>query len=112
LYPTAVAQLFFDDPVGLDAMKRTFKVIFISILIESLSGVLLSTIQGIGSTIQAFYVEFITVSLYMVAAACVTIWYPQPIWIIWRVEWIYFSFIGLGSWIFLRREKWMQAENR
>lgn len=112
LYPTAVAQLFFDDPVGLDAMKRTFKVIFISILIESLSGVLLSTIQGIGSTIQAFFVEFITVSLYMVAATCVTIWYPQPIWIIWRVEWIYFSFIGLGSWVFLRREKWMQAENR
>ncbi len=111
LYPKTLASLFFNDADGLYAMTRTFKVVFVSVLLESLSGVLLATIQGIGSTIQAFWVELITVTLYIIAAASVTLWWPQPIWIIWRIEWIYFSGIGLGSWWFLRRVVWMKPKN-
>ena len=111
LYPKTLASLFFNDAAGLYAMTRTFKVVFVSVLLESLSGVLLATIQGIGSTIQAFWVELITVTLYIIAAASVTLWWPQPILIIWRIEWIYFSGIGLGSWWFLRRVVWMKPQN-
>lgn len=111
LYPEALASVFFDDSAGFHAMTRTLKVVFIAVLLESLSGVLLSTIQGLGSTVQAFWVELITVTIYMVVAASMTLWWPQPIWVIWRVEWVYFSCIGLGSWWFLRQATWMNPKN-
>ena len=111
LYPETLASMFFDDGEGFHAMTRTFKVVFVAVLLESLSGVFLSTIQGMGSTVQAFWVELVTVTLYLIVAASMTLWWPQPIWVIWRVEWVYFSCIGLGSWWFLRRATWMNPKN-
>jgi hypothetical protein len=32
-----------------------------------------------------------------------------PIEFIWRVEWVYFSLIGLGSFLMLRNGKWRQG---
>ena len=103
--------MFFDDGEGFHAMTRTFQVVFVAVLLESLSGVFLSTIQGMGSTVQAFWVELVTVTLYLIVAASMTLWWPQPIWVIWRVEWVYFSCIGLGSWWFLRQATWMNPKN-
>ena len=90
-------------------MVRTLHVIFIAITIYSLTGIMLATIQGAGATGVAFRVEFIAVAIYMIIAAALTLWWPQPIWIIWRVEWVYFSSIGIGSWLYLRRGTWMNA---
>ena len=45
------------------------------------------------------------------AAAALTLVWPQPIWIIWLVEWIYFSGIGLGSWLYLRKLDWNQLSH-
>ena len=111
LYPELLAQLFFDDAAGLNAMKRTLHVIFGAVILYSLTGILLSTIQGMGSTVQAFWVELGSVTIYTFIAACLTLWWPQPIWIIWRVEWVYFSCIGIGSWWFLRHAIWMKPKN-
>lgn len=110
LYPHWLASAFFDDLEGTYAMVQTLQVIFIAITIYSLTGIMLATIQGAGATGVAFRVEFIAVSIYMIIAAAMTLWWPQPIWIIWRVEWVYFSSIGLGSWIYLRRSTWMNAQ--
>jgi hypothetical protein len=67
---------------------------------------MLSTIQGIGKTRRAFRIEFISVTAYIFVAAALTLIWPQPIWIIWLVEWVYFSCIGIGSWLYLRRLNW------
>ena len=70
---------------------------------HAFTGVMLSTIQGSGATKVAFRVELAAVTIYMVVAAALTLVWPQPIWIIWRVELVYFSSIGLGSWLYLRK---------
>lgn len=106
LYPEFISSQFFDDPIGMEAMERTLRVVFVAILLESLTGIMLATIQGAGATRIAFGVEFASVTLYTLFAAAVTLQWPQPIWIIWRVEWLYFSCIGFGSWLYLRRGTW------
>ncbi len=109
-YPGAIAQLFFDDPVGTDALVRTLWVIFSAVLLYSVTSIMLATIQGAGATTAAFRIEFFAVVLYIAVTWAMTVWRPQPVWVIWRVEWVYFSSIGLGSWLTLRRKNWMNPK--
>jgi Na+-driven multidrug efflux pump len=108
LYPKTLAGAFFEDIEGIEAMQKTLFVVFIGVSIYTFSGIMLSTIQGIGKTKRAFRIEIVSVSAYILVAAAMTLVWPQPIWIIWLVEWVYFSFIGIGSWLFLRRLNWSE----
>ena len=111
LYPKALAAAFFTNEIGIEAMQKTLLVVFIGVSIYTFSGIMLSTIQGLGKTKRAFRIELIAVSIYIAAAAALTLVWPQPIWIIWLVEWIYFSGIGLGSWLYLRKLDWNQLSH-
>ena len=102
LYPNALASVFFTDAIGQAAMVKTLHLLFVAVCTYAFTGVMLSTIQGSGATKVAFRVELAAVTIYMVVAAALTLVWPQPIWIIWRVELVYFSSIGLGSWLYLR----------
>lgn len=112
LYPERLAAIFFDDPVGVDAMRKTLYVIFSAVVLYAFTGIALAFLQGSGATKEAFRVELLAVSMYVVAAVCMTIVWPQPVWIIWRVEWVYFSLIGIGSFLFLRTGSWRTAMAR
>lgn len=109
-YPTAIARLFFDDPVGTEALVRTLFVIFSAVLLYSVTSIMLATIQGAGATTAAFRIELGAVLLYIAVTWAMTVWRPQPVWIIWRVEWVYFSSIGIGSWLTLRRKTWLEPQ--
>ncbi len=105
-YPELLVGIFFEDATGQFAMVQTLYVIFSAVCIYSFTGIMLATIQGSGATKAAFRIELFAVTLYIIAAASMTLIWPQPVWIIWRVEWIYFSSIGLGSWYYLRSGYW------
>jgi Na+-driven multidrug efflux pump len=109
-YPSAIARLFFDDPVGTEALVRTLFVIFSAVLLYSVTSIMLATIQGAGATTAAFRIELAAVLLYIAVTWAMTVWRPQPVWVIWRVEWVYFSSIGIGSWLTLRRKTWMEPQ--
>lgn len=106
LYPTLIASPFFDAPEGLDAAVRTLPVIFTAMMMYSFSSVLLSTVQGSGNTSAALVIELTALVAYTTVSILLTLVYPQPVWLIWRVEWIYFSLMGLGCLVFLKRWDW------
>ena len=106
LYPDHLAAVFFTDAAGQEAMVKTLHLLFIAVCTYAFTGIMLSTIQGSGATNVAFRVELAAVTIYMVVAAALTLIWPQPIWVIWRVELVYFSSIGLGSWLYLRKGTW------
>lgn len=104
-YPEWFAQAFFDDAAGLDAAAKTLPVIFLAMLIYSASSVMLSAIQGSGHTTPALVVELTAIAVYTLATLTATVWYPQPVWRIWWVEFAYFSCMGIGcAWFLLRRD--------
>jgi len=118
LYPEAISQIFFNDPQDIASMSRTFSTLFIAVIGFSLSSLLLATLEGSGGTRRAFIVEMIGAGSYLAAAYYLTspINYSisneaqfYPIEFIWRVEWVYFSFIGIGSYLMLRNGKWRRG---
>lgn len=92
--------------LGSTPCKKTLFVVFVGVSIYTFSGIMLSTIQGMGKAKRAFRIELIAVTAYILFAAALTLIWPQPIWIIWLVEWVYFSSIGLGSWLYLKNLNW------
>ena len=93
-YPEWLAAPFFDDAEGLEAAGKTLPVIFLAMLIYSGSSVMLSAIQGSGHTRTALAIEVSAILVYSVCAFSVTLWWPQPVWRIWWVEFSYFSYHG------------------
>lgn len=105
LYPEWLAGFFFEAPGDIAAMVATLHVIFLAVLMYSLTYIMLATIQGSGATKPAFLIELFAVSIYLVAVVLLTLVSPQPVDVIWRVEWLYFGLMGLGSWVYLRRTR-------
>lgn len=106
LYPDAIASTFFDDARGHDAMVRTLPVVLSATLLFGVVTILLASLQGAGATRAAFRIELFGVSVYMLAVLAVTVVWPQPVWVIWRVEWAYFLSMGLGTFVVLRSKSW------
>jgi putative MATE family efflux protein len=109
LYPQILASIFFEEQVGIEAMSLTLQVMFIAVNIYAFTGIALATLQGAGATVQAFRIELVAVVFYLIAVVWMTLIEPQPVWIIWRVEWLYFATMGLGSLWFLRKGDWRNA---
>lgn len=106
LYPEWLAAPFFDGGEGVAATARTLPVIFLAMLLYSGSSVLLSTVQGSGHTRPALIIEVSALVVYTGLALYFTLYNPQPVWKIWRVELAYFSLMGLGAAVFLTRWDW------
>jgi putative MATE family efflux protein len=121
LYPESLARFFFEDPQSIASMSRTFSTLFIAVIGFSISTLFLSTLEGAGGTKRAFLVEMIGAGCYLATAFYLTSPIPPistndpslvqyfPIEIIWRVEWVYFTLIGLGSLLMLRNGKWRKG---
>lgn len=109
LYPEFLAGIFFEDSTGIAAMSRTLHVMFVAVTVYAFTGIALATLQGSGATVEAFRIELVAVVFYLVAVIWMTLIEPQPVWIIWRVEWLYFATMGLGSIWFLRKGNWRTA---
>ena len=109
-YPEWLAAPFFDDAVGLEAASKTLPVIFLAMLIYSGSSVMLSAIQGSGHTRTALAIEVSAILFYSVCTFALTLWWPQPVWRIWWVEFSYFSIMGAGCAWFLLRNDWRSKQ--
>jgi MATE family multidrug resistance protein len=112
LYPEIIAGLFFDNPEDIRRMIETFRTLFIAVLGFGFSSILLSTLEGAGGTKRAFGVELVSAGTYLTVAIYLTSLHDGeylPIHVIWRVEWIYFMFMGVGSYLMLRNGNWRQG---
>ena len=112
LYPEFIASLFFEDPDHIAIMSKTFTTLFIAVLGFASSSILLSTLEGAGGTKRAFIVEMLSAGMYLAGVFYLTSEVNgnyRPIEVIWRVEWIYFTFIALGCLIALRNGKWQRG---
>ena len=109
MYPDWLASFFFTTPEGLHAMSQTLWTAFVALQLYALSSILISVLQGAGYTREVFMIELTAVTLYVVMAYALTIAKTQPIHVIWRADWLYFSVMLLGAGYGLWRWPWRQS---
>jgi Na+-driven multidrug efflux pump len=93
-------------------MAKTFSTLFIAVIGFSIAALFLATLEGAGGTKRAFIIELIGAGSYLFAANHLTSesnGQYLPIEVIWRVEWVYFTLIGIGSYLMLRNGNWKKG---
>ena len=106
LYPEWITQQFTDDPEVIRLTIQSMYIILPAMYTFAFTSVLLGTVEGSGNTIAGFVVELATTVFYLITAYLLTIVWPQPVYIVWMSDYVYFIFLGLFSLYFLRNDAW------
>ncbi len=105
-YPEFLVRLINPKEVYIEGTAEVLRFISGSILIYGISSVYFQTISGSGNTKVTFYIECISVGVYVVAAYLfLKVWNWDIYWV-WAVEYVYFIILGLLSVGYLRLFDW------
>lgn len=105
-FPERIAALFTDDPHLVDATVPLLRVISMALFAFSFGMILFSGLSGTGKTLVALIIEILSIIFYLVMAFMIAVWLEGTAAMVWFVEVIYFSVLGLGALAYLRSGKW------
>lgn len=106
LYPEYLVSIIVKEPYLIEGASSILLILFPSMILFSISGVLFNTVAGAGNTKMAFLMEAVSIFIYLLAAYFITIVYPQPVSVVWMLEYLYFGFLIIVSLIYLRSGHW------
>lgn len=110
LYPEFLVSTIVNEPYLIEGAAEILMILFPSMILFSISGVLFNTISGAGNTKMAFLMEAASIFIYLYAAYLITIKYPQPVRIVWMLEYLYFGFLIIVSLIYLKSGHWKKIK--
>ena len=110
LYPEFLVSTIVDEPYLITGAADILFILFPSMILFSISGVLFSAVSGAGNTKMAFFMEAASILIYLVAAYFITIKYPQPVHYVWMLEYLYFGFLIIVSVIYLKTGHWKKIK--
>jgi len=106
LYPEWLLGMFSDDPTVLAQGAKVLNVVFFAILIFAFASVLLNTIEGAGKTQIAFWIELVSIVIYIIFSYLMIFTWKHEIHIVWTMDYLYFGLMGLLSGWFLWKTPW------
>lgn len=106
LYPEWITAQFTKDAEVAHLTIQSMYIILPAMYTFAFTSILLGTVEGSGNTVAGFIVELGTTIFYLVTAYLLTIKWPQPVYIVWMSDYVYFIFLGIFSLYFLRNDRW------
>lgn len=106
LYPEWITAQFTQDAEVAHLTIQSMYIILPAMYTFAFTSILLGTVEGSGNTVAGFIVELATTIFYLITAYLLTIKWPQPVYIVWMSDYVYFIFLGIFSLYFLRNDRW------
>lgn len=110
LYPDFMIKLVNPNDVYVSESVEILQFVFGSVIIYGLGSVYFQAINGSGNTRHNFYIELISVLIYILSAYLLIKVYKVELFWVWTVEYIYFSTLGILSYIYIRYYHWQKKE--
>ncbi len=104
--PGRIAGLFTNEPHLIDATIPLLHVISLALFAFAFGMILFSGLSGTGKTLVALIIEILSITFYLVSAFLMVFFFDATAPMVWFVEVIYFSIMGLVSLAYLRTGKW------
>ena len=108
--PAKIIGFYSKDIILIQASVPVLYIISITIIFFSVSYIIFSAVSGSGNTLYAFFIEAITIALYISAAYLMGIVFKQKLPLVWSVETMYFIVLGLLSYTYFIKFKWRNIE--
>lgn len=109
-FPSEIIRVYTNDPVLVEAAIPVLYVISATMLLYSVSYVLFSAVTGTGKTFHSLILESISISVYLIAAYFLGVFFDLSIALVWCSEFVYFSLMGFLSFAFLRWGNWRNTK--
>ncbi len=104
--PSRVAAMFTQEAHLIEAALPLLRVIILALIAFSTGMILFSGLSGTGKTNVALFIEIISITIYLTTAFVLAVYFEASAPVVWFVEVIYFSMLGLGSLVYLKSGKW------
>lgn len=110
IFPEIFANIYTDDHSLMLASVPVIRVVSVAVAFFAAGSVIVSSVSGTGSTKIAFFMEVLTLFFYISYVYYTAIINPQPVYIVWMSEFVYWTLIGgLGYW-YLKKGNWRGKE--
>lgn len=106
LFPQLALSIYTNDPLLIQSSVPSLYVIAGAALFSSVANIVFSGLSGTGNTRSAFAIEMVVLVVYTFFIYESGIVFRQPVHICFFSEFIYFSFLLLGSVLYLRFAAW------
>ncbi len=104
--PGQIAALFTNEIHLVEATIPLLRVISLALVAFSFGMILFSGLSGTGKTHVALAIEILSISFYLISAFILAVVLDGSAAMVWFVEVIYFTMLGLGSLAYLRTGRW------
>lgn len=105
-FPARIASFFTNEAHLIEATIPLLYVISLALIAFSVSMVLFSGLSGTGKTMVALRIEILSILFYLGSAFLLAVAFNAPANVVWFVEVIYFSLLGIFSFIYLKKGQW------
>jgi putative MATE family efflux protein len=110
LYPEFLASLFGNNPEIIAGTGNVLRFIFGAAVLFCFSSVFINTLEGSGYTRYALWIEVSAITIYSITSYLSIFIYPQPLYVVWMNDYVYFAIIGLSSLFLLIRLPWKHRQ--
>ena len=108
-FPIEMISFYTQDVSLIKETIPTLHVISFTMFFFSVAFILFNGVSGTGNTKTSLLIEFITISIYLVATYYIAIVLKSSLPIVWCSEFIYFSLLGLLSFGYLKWGNWKKV---
>ena len=104
--PAQIAGLFTSEPKLVEASIPLLRVTSLALIAFAFGMILFSGLSGTGKTMVALLIEIFSITFYLFSAFVLAVALNASAPVVWFVEVVYFSILGLGSLMYLKTGKW------
>ena len=104
--PEQIVSIYTNDPGLIAETVPTLKIIAGSMVLFSVVYIIFSGVLGTGDRRAILVIEVVTTTVYLVMAYLFALYYRLPIELVWCSEYIYFGFMGILSYLYIRSGRW------
>ena len=109
-FPTEMIGFYTKDLALVSETIPTLNVISFTMFFFSVAFILFNGVSGTGNTKVSLLIEFITISIYLVATYYIAIELKSSLPVVWCSEFIYFSLLGVLSFFYLKWGNWKKVD--
>jgi putative MATE family efflux protein len=108
LFPRLALSIYTPDPELIQAAIPSLYVVLVAIPVLAVGNIFFNAVSGSGNTRSSLFIEIITLILYTFWIWLIAIYLQASLAICWTAELIYGFFIGLFSFIYFKKGKWIK----
>lgn len=105
-FPNPIAGFYTDSQHLIDATIPLFRVISFALVAFAFGMIIFNGLSGTGKTMLALKIEILAITFYLLTTLFLAFYLKAPANVVWMVEIVYFSAMGLFAYIALKRGNW------